>query len=75
MSETHLWQQLGGKQTSAGGGADSEARRAGHLDAGAQLRFGVTPHPCRGSSRLGALGLSLGMSAWKRRCLLAKVQA
>ena len=34
MSETHLWQQLAGKRTTAGGGADSEARRASHLDAG-----------------------------------------
>ena len=31
MSETHLWQQLGGKRTIAVGGADSEARRASHL--------------------------------------------
>jgi hypothetical protein len=33
MSETHPWQQLGGKRTTAGGGADSEAGRASHLDA------------------------------------------
>ena len=34
MSETHPLQQLGGKRTTAGGGADSESRRASHLDAG-----------------------------------------
>ena len=31
MSETHTGQQLGVKRTTAGGGADSEARRASHL--------------------------------------------
>jgi hypothetical protein len=34
MSETHKWQQLGGKQAAASGGADSEARRASDGDAG-----------------------------------------
>ena len=34
MSESHPWQQDPGKRTTAGGGADSEARRASHLDAG-----------------------------------------
>jgi hypothetical protein len=33
MSETHTGQQLGVKRTTAGGGADSEAGRASHLDA------------------------------------------
>jgi hypothetical protein len=31
MSETHTGQQLGVKRTTAGGGADSEARRASRL--------------------------------------------
>ena len=31
MSETHTGLQLGVKRTTAGGGADSEARRASHL--------------------------------------------
>jgi hypothetical protein len=31
MSETHLWQQLGGKRITAGGGTDCEARRTSHL--------------------------------------------
>jgi hypothetical protein len=34
MSETHTWQQLGGKRTTAGGGAGPEPRRASHRDAG-----------------------------------------
>ena len=34
MSKAHPGQQLGGKRTTAGGGADSEARRASHLEAG-----------------------------------------
>ena len=33
MSETHTGQQLGGKRTTAGGGAQSKARRA--IDRGA----------------------------------------
>jgi len=34
MRATPACQQLGGKRTTAGSGADSEARRASHLDAG-----------------------------------------
>ena len=34
MRATPSCQQLGGKQTTANGGADSEARRASPLDAG-----------------------------------------
>ena len=34
MRATPACQQLGGKRTTARGGADSEARRASHLDAG-----------------------------------------
>ena len=38
MRATPSCQQLGGKRTKAGGGADSEARRASHLGAGAHGR-------------------------------------